>query len=241
MKLRFVAIAFLAAGLNLAFSASSRSQSLNEALQSAICAQDWQGALQTLQEIERIAPEHAARLTTYQSRLQNLAARGVYNPEWDCRGGGSLPTSPAPAPVAPPSAPIPVSRGRVFRVPIKEVRGGTPVVDVTFNGRETFQMLFDTGATTTMILPSMAARLNLPILDTVDVTVADGRRVKSYVSRLNSLKVGDLQIEDVIVTFSPRSDERSLEGMGLLGQNVFQKYDILLKQDEIELHERSGG
>ncbi|MEM9538650.1 MAG: retropepsin-like aspartic protease [Cyanobacteria bacterium P01_E01_bin.42] len=236
MKIRFVAIALLSAGFNLVFSASGRSQSLNEMLQNAICAQDWRGALQTLQEIERIAPEHASRLTTYRSRLQDLAARGIYRPEWDCSGGG-FPASTTPSL---PTAAAPSSQSGVFRIPIKDIRGGTPVIDVTFNGTETFEMLFDTGATTTLILPSMAAKLGLETLGNADATVADGRTSKVNISRVNSLQVGNLELNDVTVTFDPGADEAGLEGMGLLGQNVFQNYDVLLKQDEIELYERGA-
>lgn len=236
MKIRWVAIAILTAGLNLIFSASGRSQSLNEALQNAICAQDWRGALQTMQEIERVAPEHASRLLAYRSRLQNLAARGIYRPEWDC-SGGSLPASTAPSL---PEAATQSSQSGVFRVPIKDIRGGTPVVDVTFNGTETFEMLFDTGATTTLILPSMAAKLELETLGNAEATVADGRTNKVNIARVNSLAVGDLELNDITVTFDPRADEASLEGMGLLGQNVFQNYDVLLKQNEIEFRERGG-
>ncbi|MBP0019575.1 MAG: retroviral-like aspartic protease family protein [Cyanobacteria bacterium SBLK] len=239
MKIRWVAIAILSAGLNLTFSASGRSQSLNETLQNAICAQDWRGALQTLQEIERVAPEHASRLTTYRSRLQNLAARGVYRPEWNC-SGGTLPantTSAVTETAVTETAPPPVRSG-VFRVPIKDIRGGTPVIDVIFNGTETFEMLFDTGATTTLILPSMAAKLGLETLGNAEATVADGRTNKVNIARVNSLSVGDLELNDVTVTFDPRADEASLEGMGLLGQNVFQNYDVLLKQNEIEFRER---
>ena len=232
MKARLVAIACLSSGLNLIFSASGRSQSLNEALENAICAQDWRGALQTIQEIKQVAPEYASQLTAYQSRLQNLAARGVYRPEWDCSGGG-LPMS------ATPSLPANGTQAGVFRVPIKETRGGTPVVDVTFNGTETFEMLFDTGATTTLILPSMAEKLGLEILGNAEATVADGRTNTVNVARVNSLAVGDLELNDVTVTFDPRADEASLEGMGLLGQNVFQNYDVSLKENEIEFRERT--
>ncbi|MEA5467543.1 retropepsin-like aspartic protease [Spirulina sp. 06S082] len=231
MKFRFAAIALLATGFNLIFSPSGRSQSLNEALNSAICAQDWSRALQTIQEIKQVSPEHAAQLTTYQSRLQNLATRGFYLPGWNCSGGG-LPTASAIAPAQP-------STSGVFRVPIKEFRGGTPVVEVTFNGTDTFPMLFDTGATTTLILPSMANKLKLETLGNAEATVADGRTKKVNVARVNSLKVGDLEVNDVTVTFDLRADEASLEGIGLLGQNVFQHYDISLKKEEIEFRERS--
>jgi aspartyl protease family protein len=232
MKFRFAAIALLATGFNLIFSPSGRSQSLNEALTSAICAQDWSRALQTIQEIKQVSPEHGSQLTAYQSRLQNLAAQRVYLPGWSCSSGG-LPTASAIAPTQSSST------SGVFRVPIKEFRGGTPVVEVTFNGTETFTMLFDTGATTTLILPSMANKLNLETLSNAEATVADGRTKKVNIARVDSLKVGDLEVNDVTVTFDLSADEASLEGMGLLGQNVFQHYDISLKKDEIEFRERS--
>lgn len=50
---------------------------------------------------------------------------------------------------------------RVLQVPIKRREGGTPVIDVTFNGRQTFEMLFDTGASHTAITPQMAKALGV--------------------------------------------------------------------------------
>ena len=40
---------------------------------------------------------------------------------------------------------------RVFRVPIKRRSGRTPVIDVTFNGGQSFEMIVDTGASKTLI------------------------------------------------------------------------------------------
>ena len=44
----------------------------------------------------------------------------------------------------------------VFRVPIKRRSGKTPVIDVTFNGNQVFEMILDTGASGTLITQQMA-------------------------------------------------------------------------------------
>jgi aspartyl protease family protein len=54
-------------------------------------------------------------------------------------------------PVALPSSPRP----QFVSIPIKNRRGNTPVIEVTFNGDQTFDMILDTGATGT------SSRLNL--------------------------------------------------------------------------------
>ena len=54
----------------------------------------------------------------------------------------------------------PVDTG-VYRIPIKRRSGNTPIIDVTFNGQKTFEMIFDTGASGTLITQSMANALQL--------------------------------------------------------------------------------
>jgi len=237
MKLRALALALPLLCGSLAVAPPARAQHyLNEALNQAICAQDWFQAIVVLEEIKRQLPARAAQLTVYQSQLQNLADRNVFVPSWSCAGGG-LPSAQA-TPAAEPEEPIAIAPAGTFRIPIKRRLAGIPVVDVTFNGSSTFEMLFDTGASVTKILPSMAQELALQTEGTIRTTVADGRAIDSNLGRLQSLQIGDLVVNDVAVTFANGTNEENLNGLGLLGQNVFGNYDVTIGEEFIELRIR---
>ncbi|MEB3828054.1 retropepsin-like aspartic protease family protein [Phormidium sp. CCY1219] len=127
----------------------------------------------------------------------------------------------------------------VFQIPIKRREGGIPVVDVVFNGNEAGEMLFDTGASATLIAPSTAEKLNLVPFDTARIATASASDIEVEVARLNSLQVGDAILEQVLVTIAPPEVEDGLQGMGLLGQNFYGQYDITIKEDVIELRVRN--
>ncbi len=235
MPPRLALIALCCLGTSLAALAPARAQNyLNTALNQAICAQDWFQAIVVLDEMKRALPARASQLTVYQSQLQSLADRNVFVPGWNCAGGG------LPSAQAQPSEPEPIvaAPAGTFRVPIKRRASGIPVVDVTFNGTATFEMLFDTGASVTKILPSMARQLGLESEGSIRTTVADGRAIDSSLSRLQSVQVGDLIVSDVTVTFAATTNESNLGGLGLLGQNVFGSYDVTIGETFIELRER---
>lgn len=229
MKIRVLAIALLTPVLSTLFPPSSPANGLNQRLQQAICGQNWRQGVDVLQEMKRLAPQRAVQLTAYQARLQVLADRNIFITDWSC-ASGELPS--AEAPVAAPTS-------QVFTIPIVRRIGNIPVVDVTFDGK-TFPMMFDTGASTTFILPSVANAIRPEIKGRAMATVADGRNVPTIVGEVKSLQVGDLSLTNVIVTFSEDTDELSLDGVGLLGQNVYGSYDIAIKENVIELTARSG-
>ncbi len=129
----------------------------------------------------------------------------------------------------------------VFQIPIKRRQGGIPVVDVIFNGTEKFEMLFDTGASATLITPSMASSLNVVPFDKARISTASASDVEMDVGRVSKIQVGDATLEELIVTIAPPGVEGGLQGMGLLGQNFFGSYDITIKENIIELRTRAGG
>jgi hypothetical protein len=127
----------------------------------------------------------------------------------------------------------------VFQVTIKSSEGGTPVVDVTFNGSQTFEMLFDTGATGTLITSEMAQALNLESQGTAIVTIADGSQVEVNIGVVQSVQVGNLMVGEIPVGIAAPGAEEGLKNRGLLGQDVYGNYDITIKQDVIEFRPRS--
>lgn len=127
----------------------------------------------------------------------------------------------------------------VYQIPIKRREGGIPVVDVVFNGDHRFEMLFDTGASSTLITPTMAQKLNVVPFDNARIATASSSAVDVPVGRVNSLQVGDAVLQQAIVTIAPAEVETGLRGMGLLGQNFFGDYDVTIKEQIIELRVRN--
>ncbi len=120
----------------------------------------------------------------------------------------------------------------VFRARIKRRDGGTPVIDVKFNGNQTYEMLVDTGATGTLVTKSMAQSLNLPIVGAGRFTLADGRTITMPVGLLNSLSVSGATIRNVNVAIAGDYAE------GLLGSDFLSNYDVKIKRDVIEFYPR---
>jgi aspartyl protease family protein len=115
---------------------------------------------------------------------------------------------------------------------IKRREGGTPVIDVVFNGSRSFEMLLDTGASGTLITESMAIALRIPIVTTGRFTVADGRTVVFPIGQVRSMSIDGAESRNVLVAIAPNT------ATGLLGQNFFGQYDIKIKRDVIEFYRR---
>ena len=123
--------------------------------------------------------------------------------------------------------------GKVFLAPIKRREGGTPVIDVTFNGGQTFEMIVDTGASGTVITQAMAQALGARIIGKTKVNTASQSGVEVPLAYVDSIAVGDAVIKDVIVMIANAS-----LNIGLLGHDFFSDYDITVKQDVVEFRRR---
>ncbi|MBE9192076.1 retroviral-like aspartic protease family protein [Gloeocapsopsis crepidinum LEGE 06123] len=117
----------------------------------------------------------------------------------------------------------------VFTARIKRRYGGIPVIDVTFNGQQQFEMIVDTGATQTSITPAMADQLGLIPVDSQIVQVASGEAVRLPVGRVTSIEVSGAILGDTQVLIAP---------LPLLGQNFFSHYDVTIRQNVVEFHVR---
>lgn len=119
----------------------------------------------------------------------------------------------------------------VFMVPIKRRHSGIPVVDVTFNGQHTFEMLFDTGASGITISKEMAAKMGLKP-DRGAYSQTAGGVVPIGIGTVASVKAGELVASNIDVAINPTLP------VGLLGQTFYGHYDVTIKQDTIELRAR---
>jgi predicted aspartyl protease len=126
----------------------------------------------------------------------------------------------------------PQGNQKVFQARIKRRAGGTPVIDVVFNGNKTFEMIVDTGASGTLITQRMAQVLGVRPLRTIKAGIADGSIVEFPIGRVQSIGVGGAQIRNVEVAIA-----RQME-IGLLGHDFFGNYDIKIKRDVVEFYPR---
>jgi predicted aspartyl protease len=120
-----------------------------------------------------------------------------------------------------------------FSIPIKGRRKGTPIVEVNFNGSRTFEMLFDTGATVTLITRSMTYSLGLKPDGVTQVGVADGSIVGVHKTTLKSMEIDGRIKRNISVVVAPPAMEE-----GLLGQDFYEGYDVAIKENIIEFRRR---
>jgi aspartyl protease family protein len=120
----------------------------------------------------------------------------------------------------------------VYSIPILRREMGIPVIQVIFNGKQKFEMLFDTGASGIAITESMANTIGVHKEQTGVASTAAGD-VIYHVGRVGSVQVGNLIKKNLEVGIP-----QNMNGLGLLGQDFFGNYDITIKEKIIELRPR---
>ncbi|MEG4289682.1 retropepsin-like aspartic protease [Microcoleus sp. C2C3] len=126
----------------------------------------------------------------------------------------------------------PSGNQKVFQAKIKRRAGGTPVIDVVFNGNKTFEMIVDTGASGTLISQRMATALGVRPVRTVRAGIADGSVVVFPIGVVRSIRVGGAAIQNVEVAIAKQMQ------IGLLGHDFFGNYDVKIKKDVVEFYVR---
>ena len=126
----------------------------------------------------------------------------------------------------------PSGNQKVFQAKIKRRAGGTPVIDVVFNGNKTFEMIVDTGASGTLISQRMASALGVRPVRTVRAGIANGTVVEFPIGVVRSIRVGGAVIQNVEVAIAKQMP------IGLLGHGFFGNYDVKIKKDVVEFYVR---
>ncbi|MEG4250112.1 retropepsin-like aspartic protease [Microcoleus sp. Pol10D4] len=153
-----------------------------------------------------------------------LTTGKLYSQFWNPSNPGAKP--PANQRAKPPGNP------QVFQAKIKRRAGGTPVIDVVFNGNKTFEMILDTGASGTLISQRMATALGVRPVRTVRAGIADGSVVEFPIGVVRSIRVGGALIQNVEVAIAKQMP------IGLLGHDFFGNYDVKIKKDVVEFYVR---
>ncbi|MEG5066833.1 retropepsin-like aspartic protease [Microcoleus sp. B3-A4] len=169
--------------------------------------------------VKRSYPEGNRTLTG-----SGLTTGKLYSQFWNPSNGGAKP--PANQRAKPPGNP------QVFQAKIKRRAGGTPVIDVVFNGNKTFEMILDTGASGTLISQRMATALGVRPVRTVRAGIADGSVVEFPIGVVRSIRVGGAVIQNVEVAIAKQMP------IGLLGHDFFGNYDVKIKKDVVEFYVR---
>ena len=199
----------------------------------------WQQAVQLMKSVPTNSPRHAQAKTKIAEFERNLSSarqqvtRIGSKPPVDL--GSTIDDPASPYTFVPSNPPSSASRasgtnvpGQVYQARIKRREGGTPVIDVTFNGSQTFEMIVDTGASGTVITEQMAVALKVQVIGKAKVSTASDRSVEVPLANVDSIAVGGASVRQVTVAIG-----RSLD-VGLLGHDFFDGFDVTIKRDVVE-------
>lgn len=204
---------------NKADSAISIGQSAQSPGDWQLVVSRWQQAIALLEAIPPDSPQRAVALTKiaeYQGHLARAQEQAQSN----------HPAASAPVVIEMPPAASKTTR--VFPARIKRRIGGTPVIDVRFNGSQTFEMIVDTGASGVVVTTEMARALDVVIVGVITANTASDKEVEFPVGNVLEIAVGGAVVRDVQVAIAPHLD------IGLLGHDFFGNYDITIRRDAIE-------
>jgi predicted aspartyl protease len=180
----------------------------------------WQDALKSLQSVPKNSSNYrqaVSLLPQYQQNLSQARQKSAIFQEPVPKVDRSL---------------LPVENSSSFSLPIIKKLDNIPVVEITFNGQQTFQMLLDTGASRTLITRAMANQLQLPATGKTKAKTASGISEFDIV-QLQSVQFGQGTANNIAVSVG--KDELNY---GLLGHDVYKGYDITLKEDVIFFSKR---
>lgn len=214
--------------LNKAESAVNISQAAQSKEDWVLVADRWQKAVDLIKTVPTSSPYRTmakSKLTEYQRNLKYAKQRAAK------AGSGTIAFNPGLPNMEVRNGPS-AGAGRVFRVPIKRRAGGTPVIDVTFNGSKSYEMIVDTGASATVITDTMALELGVQVVGYADFGTANGI-ARSPLGYVDSIHVGGATIKDVIVSINS-----TLGDVGLLGHDFFGDFDVTVKEEVVEFRKR---
>ncbi len=216
-----------------------------------LVASQYQDAIALMRRVRRQSPEFAiaqTKITEYRRQIKYAQQQAnprpvrvaepkrivVVVPQTITTPKYTSPLSPPqeinalpPKPALPSAVVIPDQE--VFTAPIKRRIGGTPIVEVTFNGQQQFDMIVDTGASGTVITQEMANTLGIVPVGKAKANTASSRAVEFPVGYVNSMAAGGVTVNRVAVAIAGTELET-----GLLGHDFFGNYDVTIKRNVVE-------
>ncbi len=101
----------------------------------------------------------------------------------------------------------------------------------TINGAKA-DFLVDTGATSVSIPEDVAFRAGLSRGSEIPINTANGRSI-AYTTKVDQLRIGDLEIRNATAHINP-----GLSDEVLLGMSVLKHYDLIQRGDQLIIQER---
>lgn len=196
--------------LDKAESAASISASAQSPEDWKLVAAQWKDAIALMKQV---SPNDTNRTSAMQeiARMESGLDRSQQNIDRFKGNNSDIATGPVTEP-----------RRGIYRAAIKYYSSGIPVVDVTFNGRERFEMMVDTGASATMITESMAQRLRVKTVGSVEAMTPSGK-TQFKVGYIDSMVVGGGSLQSFPVAIGP---------VALLGHDFFGDCNISIKRNQ---------
>jgi predicted aspartyl protease len=246
-------------GIDRASSAFILSRSAQSQDDWSLVARRWQQAIDLMASVPSASPDHAQaqnKVEEYRTNLtyaQQQANRSTRVGSSDsrvvirsqpaastARASAPAPTTPPPVAAAarPPIESVPANSSastqqRTFYAPIVRREGNTPVIQVTFNNNQTFDMIVDTGASGTLITDRMAQALGVVPVAATRVDTASESGVVVPLGYVNSIAVNGAMTQNVMVAIAgPQLST------GLLGHDFFGGYDVTIREHEVVFRER---
>jgi hypothetical protein len=154
----------------------------------------------------------------------------LYSPPIPVRETPTIPESPSPD-IATKKIPTEKTNDheQVYIVPIKRRIGGTPIVEVTFNGKSRFEMIVDTGASGSVITQEMARSLGVVPVGVARANTVSSQGIEFPIAYVDSMEVGGVMAKRVPVAIAGLALTT-----GLLGHDFFGNYDITIKRNVVE-------
>ncbi len=103
-------------------------------------------------------------------------------------------------------------------------------VNAIVDGRYSIRLLIDTGATMTVIRPSLTELINTPTPQRSTVFQTANGSVRASIIKLDSLSLGDAEVKNLEVAVMPLPELGKFDG--LLGMNYLRHYRFTLSQKE---------
>ena len=240
-------------GINLASSAHQLSKFALSPDDWELIASRWQRAIERLKQVRSGDSDYAAaqtKIAEYNRNAEYAAARiralqtsantAVANRSTNANtvASNTIASQPAPPPATAPQTAVPSSATAPPRissitaslntvvVPVVRRLHGTPVVQVTFNGLKTYDMILDTGASRTLITREMANALNVVSTEQMVAATASSAEVVFELGRMDSISMGSIAINNAQVSIGDSI------GVGLLGNDFLRGYDVTIRSRE---------
>ncbi len=213
--------------INLASSAYKLSQVATSPDDWGLVASRWQRAAEQLKGVSasdtnyQTAQQKTAEYTRHAQEALALVT-ALQKPAEVSRLPEPSAASQAAWPAAEVTPPI-MAIAQSVRVPIVRRLHSTPVIRVTFNGKKSYEMILDTGASRTLITRQMASELGVVATERMIAATASQAEVVFDIGRMQSISVGSIVLTDASISIG-----ESIE-VGLLGNDFLRGYDVTIR------------